>query len=83
MDAEFEPNRWPGWVQFAIDFAMDGTIPPPEGRSMQADHWSTMSYTLFVNIVSWLSTDKWIDRTCWPPSPPSELRFQGGWGTMA
>ena len=63
MDAEFQRNRWPGWLQFDIDFAMDGTIPPPEGRSMQADHWSPMSYTLFVNIVSWLRTDAWLSRT--------------------
>ena len=63
MDAEFQRNRWPGWLQFDVDFAMDGTIPPPEGRSMQSDHWSPMSYTLFVNIVSWLRTDKWTNRT--------------------
>lgn len=62
-DAEFDRNSWPGWLQFNIDFAMDGTIPPPEGRSMQTDHWSPMSYTLFVNIVSWLRTDKWVDRS--------------------
>lgn len=62
-DAQFNRNRWPGWLGFAVDFAMDGTIPPPQGRSMQSDHWSPMSYTLFVNIVSWLRTDKWICRT--------------------
>lgn len=63
MDAEFQLNRWPGWLHFDVDFAMDGTIPPPEGRSMQSDHWSPMGYTLFVNIVSWLRTDAWISRT--------------------
>ena len=57
--AEFERNRWPGWLQFDIDFAMDGTIPPPQGRSMQADHWVPMSYTLFINVVSWLDTAAW------------------------
>lgn len=55
MNAEFERNRWPGWLQFDIDFAMDGTIAYLHLRaahSMQSDHWSPMSYTLFVNIVS-------------------------------
>lgn len=63
MDAEFQRNRWPGWLQFDVDFAMNGTIPPPQGRSMQADHWSPMDYTLFINITSWLRTDKWVSRT--------------------
>jgi hypothetical protein len=58
--AEFERNRWPGWLQFDIDFAMDGTIPPPQGRSMQADHWVPMSYTLFINVASWLDTAAWV-----------------------
>ena len=58
--AEFERNRWPGWLQFDIDFAMDGTIPPPQGRSMQADHWVPMSFTLFINVASWLDTAAWI-----------------------
>lgn len=61
-DAAFQRQRTPGWLGFDVDFAMDGTIPPPQGRSMQSDHWSPMSYTLFVNIVSWLRTDKWINR---------------------
>lgn len=61
-DDEFNRNRWPGWLSFAVDFAMDGTIPPPQGRSMQSDHWSPMSYTLFVNVVSWLRSDKWKSR---------------------
>ena len=34
MDAEFARNRWPGWLQIDVDFAMDGTIPPPQGRSI-------------------------------------------------
>jgi hypothetical protein len=62
MDAEFERNRWPGWLQFDVDFAMNGTIPPPQGRSMQSDHWSPMDWTLFVNVVSWLRSDKWVSR---------------------
>ena len=48
--AEFERNRGPGWVQSDIDFAMDGEIPPPGGRAIQSDHWSPMSYTLFVQV---------------------------------
>eukprot|EP00966_Prymnesium_polylepis_P128700 2976694-Prymnesium_polylepis.1 len=39
---------------------MDGTIPPPQGRSMQSDHWVPMSFALFINIASWLDTDAWI-----------------------
>jgi hypothetical protein len=48
-------------LQFDVDFAMDGTIPPPQGRSMQADHWVPMSFTLFINVASWLDTDAWIN----------------------
>lgn len=62
MDAQFNRNRWPGWIQMDIDFAMDGTIPPPQGRSMQSDHWSPMSYTLCPIIVSWLCSDIWTSR---------------------
>ena len=62
MAAEFERNRWPGWVQCDIDFAMDGDIPPPQGRAIQSEHWSPMGYTLFVQIVSWLETAAWKDR---------------------
>ena len=50
--AEFERNRGPGWVQSDIDFAMDGDIPPPFGRAIQSDHWSPMSYTLFVQVAA-------------------------------
>ena len=56
---EFERNRWPGWLQLDIDFAMDGTIPPPQGRSMQSDHWVPMGFTLFPAIASWLDTKAW------------------------
>ena len=63
MDAEFARNRWPGWLHMDIDFAMDGTIPPPQGRSMQADHWVPMSYTLFPAVVSWLDSTAWKSRT--------------------
>ena len=61
--AEFERNRWPGWVQSDIDFAMDGDIPPPQGRACQSEHWSPMGYTLFVQVVSWLVTAVWTDRS--------------------
>ena len=63
MAAEFERNRWPGWVQCDIDFAMDGDIPPPQGRAVQSEHWSPMPYTLFVQVVSWLESAAWKDRT--------------------
>lgn len=62
MDAQFDRNRWPGWLLVNIDFAMDGTIPPPQGRSMQSDHWSPMSYTVFPAVVSWLSSESWKSR---------------------
>ena len=29
MAAQFERHRGPGWIQCDVDFAMDGTIPPP------------------------------------------------------
>ena len=57
MDAEFQRNRWPGWLQFNVDFAMNGTIPPPQGRSMQMNHWSPMDFTLFINVISWPCSD--------------------------
>ena len=60
--AQFERNRGPGWVQVDVDFAMDGTIPPPHGRSIQSDHWSPMSFTLFMVVVSFLETAVWICR---------------------
>ena len=62
MASEFERNRWPGWVQSDIDFAMDGDIPPPQGRAIQSEHWSPMGYTLFIQVVSWLDTAAWKDR---------------------
>ena len=34
--AQFDRNRGPGVVQSDVDFAMDGDIPPPEGRSIQS-----------------------------------------------
>lgn len=63
MAAEFERNRGPGWLTSDVDFAMDGTIPPPLGRAIQAEHWRPMGYTLFVQIVSWLETAAWVSRT--------------------
>ena len=53
MAAQFERNRGPGWVQSDVDFAMDGTIPPPGGVSVQSDHWSPMSFTLFESLFRW------------------------------
>ena len=60
--AEFDRNRGPGWVQSDVDFAMDGEIPPPGGRAIQSDHWSPMSFTLFVQVVSWLDSAAWKSR---------------------
>ena len=60
--AEFDRNRGPGVIQSDVDFAMDGDIPPPEGRSIQAQHWTPMGYTAFIQVVSWLVTAAWIDR---------------------
>ena len=62
MAAEFNRNRGPGWIQSDVDFAMDGTIPPPRGRSIQSDHWSPMSYTLFIQVISWLESAAWKSR---------------------
>ena len=60
---EFERNRCPGWVQSDVDFAMDGEIPPPRGRSAQQDHWSPMSFTAFIQVVSWLVSEAWVSRS--------------------
>jgi hypothetical protein len=61
--AEFDRNRGPGVVQSDVDYAMDGEIPPPEGRSIQSQHWSPMGYTAFIQVVSWLVTAAWIDQS--------------------
>ena len=45
MASEFERNRCPGWLQFDVDFAMDGEILPPHGDSIQSDHWSPMGHS--------------------------------------
>jgi len=44
MASEFERQRCPGWLQFDVDFAMDGEILPPQGQSIQSDHWSPMGH---------------------------------------
>lgn len=62
MSAQFDRNRTPGWLQCDVDFAMDGEIPPPSGRAAQSDHWSPVTYTLFVMVVSWLERDAWRNR---------------------
>lgn len=59
MDGQFSRNRGPGVVQSDIDFMMDGTIPPPDGRSIQSDHWVPMSWTGFIQVspcacLNWL-----------------------------
>ena len=63
MDGQFSRNRGPGVVQSDIDFMMDGTIPPPDGRSIQSDHWVPMSWTGFIQVVSWLSSAAWMSRS--------------------
>ena len=60
---EFERNRCPGWVQSDVDFAMDGEILPPRGRSAQQEHWSPMGYTAFIQVLSWLVTQVWVSRS--------------------
>jgi hypothetical protein len=63
MAAEFERCRGPGWIQADVDFAMDGEIPPPAGIAVQSDHWAPMTFTAFIEVVSWLVTAIWIDRS--------------------
>mmetsp|Transcript_16169 Transcript_16169/g.40727 ORF Transcript_16169/g.40727 Transcript_16169/m.40727 type:complete len:875 (-) Transcript_16169:94-2718(-) len=62
MSAQFARNCTPGWLRCAVDFAMDGEIPPPGGRAAQSDHWSPVTYTLFVMVVSWLERESWVSR---------------------
>ena len=59
---EFDNVRPPGWLHFDVDFGMDGEILPPGGRAVQSDHWSPMTYTIFINVASWLRTEAWTDR---------------------
>lgn len=61
--AQFERCRGPGWIQSDVDFAMDGDIPPPAGVSVQSDHWSPMSFTEFVQVVSWIPQAVWKSRS--------------------
>lgn len=63
MAAEFERCRGPGWIQSDVDFAMDGEIPPPAGQAIQSDHWSPMTFTCFVQVVSWIKQSSWTSRT--------------------
>eukprot|EP00966_Prymnesium_polylepis_P095174 2203858-Prymnesium_polylepis.1 len=61
MAAEFERNRCPGWVQFDVDFAENGSIITAE--EVQSQYWKINSFTLFVQVVSWLVSEAWRSRT--------------------
>ena len=63
MATEFERCRGPGWIQCDVDFAMDGEIPPPAGKSIQSDHWCPMSFTAFIATLSWIPRATWISRS--------------------
>ena len=60
MAAEFERNRCPGWLQFDVDFAENGPIITAE--EVQSQYWLINSFTLFVQVVSFLVSDAWISR---------------------
>ena len=61
MAAEFERNRCPGWAQFDVDFAENGSIITAE--EVQSQYWKINSFTLFVQVVSWLVSKAWVSRT--------------------
>lgn len=63
MAAEFERCRGPGWIQSDVDFMMDGEILPPAGESIQSDHWSPMTYTGFIQVLSWIPRAAWTSRS--------------------
>ena len=42
---------------------MDGEILPPAGESVQSDHWSPMTYTGFIQVLSWIPKAVWISRS--------------------
>lgn len=42
---------------------MDGEIPPSAGQAIQADHWSQMTYTAFIQVISWIRSDVWTSRS--------------------
>lgn len=61
MAAEFERNRWPGWLHFDVDFAENGAIITAE--EVQSQYWQISAFTLFVQVVSWLVSEAWVSRT--------------------
>lgn len=46
--AEFARNRCPGWLQFDVDFAENGSIITAE--EVQSQYWKINSFTLFVQV---------------------------------
>ena len=77
MDGQFSRNRGPGVVQSDIDFMMDGTIPPPDGRSIQSDHWVPMSWTGFIQ-VSPSAYSNWLPLAAPPLTNLRRCHFAGG-----
>ena len=40
-----------------MDYSENGSIKDPD--QIQSQYWSTIGYTLFVSIVSWLEAKEW------------------------
>lgn len=59
--AQFIRARWPGWLQSDVDFAENGDII--SSREVQSEYWVMQHYTLFMQVVSFLITSEWIDRS--------------------
>ena len=53
----YEHNLRPFIVTRNIDFAENGSFK--NKKEVQSQYWVTISYTLFVSIVMWLSADEW------------------------
>ena len=48
----FERDRRPEVLSLELDFAENGALE--EARKVQSEHWSTDSYTLFIEVAQFL-----------------------------
>ena len=55
---QYSRNARPMSVARDIDFSENGIIENAD-KKLQAEHWVTKQYTLFISIASFLSVDEW------------------------
>ena len=58
---DYERNVRPLVVRRDIDFSENGSIK--DKHQVQSQYWSSIGYTLFVSIVSWLQAKEWNKTT--------------------